>query len=65
MKTKLQHLTIAAMAIKSKCIPYVQLLDELEMTNVRALEDLIIETIYAGECFLFSFMLLLALRHFV
>ncbi|KAL5285734.1 COPS7B family protein [Megaselia abdita] len=47
MKKKLQHLTIVAMAIKSKCIPYLQLLSELEMTNVRALEDLIIEAIYA------------------
>lgn len=47
MKKKLQHLTIVTLAIKSKCIPYARLLDELHIKNVRDLEDLIIEAIYA------------------
>lgn len=49
MKKKLQHLTIVSMAIKCKCIPYSSLLEELDIKNVRDLEDLIIEAIYAGE----------------
>lgn len=47
MKKKLQHLTIVTLAIKNKCIPYGRLLEELFITNVRDLEDLIIEAIYA------------------
>lgn len=47
MKKKLQHLTIVTLAIKNKCIPYAWLLDELHIKNVRDLEDLIIEAIYA------------------
>lgn len=47
MKKKLQHLTIVSLAIKSKCIPYSELLTELDIKNVRDLEDLIIEAIYA------------------
>lgn len=47
MKKKLQHLTIVSLAIRNKCIPYARLLDELDITNVRDLEDLIIEAIYA------------------
>lgn len=47
MAKKLQHLTIVTLAIKSKCIPYSRLLDELHISNVRDLEDLIIEAIYA------------------
>ncbi|XP_018330329.1 COP9 signalosome complex subunit 7a isoform X2 [Agrilus planipennis] len=46
-KKKLQHLTIVTLATKSKCIPYNTLLDELGIKNVRDLEDLIIEAIYA------------------
>ncbi|XP_050310946.1 COP9 signalosome complex subunit 7b isoform X2 [Anthonomus grandis grandis] len=46
-KKKLQHLTIVTLATKSKCIPYDVLLKELEIKNVRDLEDLIIEAIYA------------------
>ncbi|XP_076253199.1 COP9 signalosome subunit 7 isoform X2 [Rhynchophorus ferrugineus] len=46
-KKKLQHLTIVTLATKSKCIPYDLLLKELEIKNVRDLEDLIIEAIYA------------------
>jgi len=44
---KLRQLTIVSMATKNKCLPYTQLLTELEVANVRALEDLIIEVIYA------------------
>ncbi|ALC40916.1 CSN7 [Drosophila busckii] len=47
MTKKLQHLTIVSLAIKSKSIPYVLLLNELEIDNVRHLEDIIIEAIYA------------------
>ncbi|XP_078032863.1 COP9 signalosome subunit 7 isoform X3 [Augochlora pura] len=46
-KKKLQHLTIVTLATKSRCIPYSVLLDELDIKNVRDLEDLIIEAIYA------------------
>lgn len=46
-KKKLQHLTIVTLATKSKCIPYDTLLVELDIKNVRDLEDLIIEAIYA------------------
>lgn len=49
MQKKLQHLTIVSLAIKSKSIPYAILLNELEIDNVRHLEDIIIEAIYAGE----------------
>lgn len=46
-KKKLQHLTIVTLATKTKCIPYATLLQELDMNNVRELEDLIIEAVYA------------------
>lgn len=48
---KLQHLTIATLATQEKCIPYSVLLKELDIKNVRDLEDLIIEAIYAGKYF--------------
>uniref|UniRef100_A0A6M2DS68 Putative cop9 signalosome complex subunit 7a n=1 Tax=Xenopsylla cheopis TaxID=163159 RepID=A0A6M2DS68_XENCH len=47
MCKKLQHLTIVSLAIKNKCISYNLLLEELHIANVRDLEDLIIEAIYA------------------
>lgn len=47
MCKKLQHLTIVSLAIKNKCISYNILLEELHISNVRDLEDLIIEAIYA------------------
>ncbi|GAB0096104.1 COP9 signalosome complex subunit 7 [Sergentomyia squamirostris] len=47
MQKKLQHLTIVTLAIRNKCIPYQTLLTELNISNVRDLEDLIIEAIYA------------------
>lgn len=46
-KKKLQHLTIVTLATQSKCIPYSVLLEELDIKNVRDLEDLIIEAVYA------------------
>lgn len=45
--TKLRHLTVVTLAIKNKCLPYTVLLKELNIKNVRELEDLIIEVIYA------------------
>lgn len=46
-RKKLQHLTIVTLATKSKCLPYQVLLEQLNIKNVRDLEDLIIEAIYA------------------
>ncbi|KAL5490798.1 hypothetical protein EMCRGX_G015982 [Ephydatia muelleri] len=48
--TKLKHLTIVTLAAKCWSIPYSTLLRELDIaaSNVRELEDLIIEAIYAG-----------------
>ncbi|XP_033896398.1 COP9 signalosome complex subunit 7a isoform X1 [Acipenser ruthenus] len=46
-KNKLRHLSIVTLAANLKCLPYSLLLTELEMRNVRELEDLIIEAIYA------------------
>lgn len=46
MLTKLRSLTIISLAADSKCIPYSVLLTSLGLTNVRELEDLIIEIIY-------------------
>lgn len=54
MIKKLQHLTIVTMAIRSKVIKYKDLLVELDIKNVRDLEDLIIEAIYAGSFFCLS-----------
>lgn len=49
MKKKLKHLTIVTMAISNKCIGYSDLLEQLDIGCVRELEDLIIESIYAGK----------------
>lgn len=48
MLKKLKHLTIVSMAIENKCLAYKDLQNQLDITNVRDLEDLIIEAIYAG-----------------
>lgn len=45
--TKLRQLTIVSLATKTKHIPYSVLLQELDIQNLRTLEDLIIEVIYA------------------
>lgn len=44
---KLRHLSIITLATKCKTIPYNLLLNELDIKNVRELEDLIIEAFYA------------------
>ncbi|XP_038642112.1 COP9 signalosome complex subunit 7a-like [Scyliorhinus canicula] len=46
-KNKMRHLSIVSMAARVKSIPYSVLLLELELKNLRELEDLIIEAIYA------------------
>nr|AAC33904.1 COP9 complex subunit 7b [Mus musculus] len=45
-QNKLNHLTILSLASRMKCIPYSVLLKDLEMRNLRELEDLIIEAVY-------------------
>ncbi|KAL4221022.1 COP9 signalosome complex subunit 7b [Mactra antiquata] len=47
MLNKLRQLTMVSLATKTKCIPYRILLEELDIPNLRTLEDLIIEVIYA------------------
>lgn len=50
MDKKLKHLTILTMATQRKTLPYDELMSELDLNNnVRHLEDIIIEAIYAGE----------------
>lgn len=63
MKKKLKHLTIVTMAISDKCIAYSDLLEQLDIGCVRELEDLIIESIYAG-LFNFTFSPILSNTHF-
>lgn len=58
MEKKLKHLTIVTMAIRNKCISYTDLLDQLDIKNVRELEDLIIESIYSGMPRLLLFIIL-------
>ncbi|XP_029471030.1 COP9 signalosome complex subunit 7b isoform X1 [Rhinatrema bivittatum] len=45
-RNKLKHLTIVSLASRMKCIPYSVLLKDLDMRNLRELEDLIIEAVY-------------------
>jgi len=45
---KLKQLTIASLAVKSRVIPYSVLQKELDIAQVRDLEDLIIDSIYIG-----------------
>lgn len=50
MDKKLKHLTILTLATQRKTLPYDELMVELDLkNNVRHLEDIIIEAIYAGE----------------
>lgn len=56
MKRKLQYLTIVTMATLNKCIPYKDLLVQLDIDNVRDLEDLIIESIYSGTNAVHTFL---------
>ncbi|XP_060618605.1 COP9 signalosome complex subunit 7a [Anolis sagrei] len=46
-KNKLRHLSVVTLASKLKCIPYAVLLEQLQLKNVRQLEDLVIEAVYA------------------
>lgn len=48
MERKLKHLTILTLATQRKTLPYDELMIELDIKNVRHLEDIIIEAIYAG-----------------
>ena len=44
---KLKQLTIVSLAQKQKVVPYTTLQESLDITNLRELEDLVIESIYA------------------
>lgn len=48
MKKKLQLLTLASMATKSRMIKYSELQNELDIKGIRELEDLIIEGVSAN-----------------
>jgi len=48
MITKLKQLTVVTFASKHKTLPYGLLLKELELSNIRELEDMIIECVYQG-----------------
>ncbi|KAF4623791.1 hypothetical protein D9613_001386 [Agrocybe pediades] len=43
---KLKHLTIVSLATERRILPYADLLQSLDVSNVRELEDLIIDAIY-------------------
>ncbi|KDR68808.1 hypothetical protein GALMADRAFT_231131 [Galerina marginata CBS 339.88] len=43
---KLKHLTIVSLAADRRILPYADLLEALDISNVRELEDLIIDAIY-------------------
>lgn len=47
MEKKLKHLTILTLATRQKTLKYDDLMEELGIKNVRHLEDIIIEAIYA------------------
>jgi len=48
MSTKLRQLTIVSLSADNKVIPYTVLLQQLDIPNVRELEDLIIDCVYQG-----------------
>lgn len=48
MEKKLKHLTVLTLATQRKTLPYDELMIELDIKNVRHLEDLVIEAFYAG-----------------
>jgi len=48
MTIKLKQLTIVALSAERKVIPYSILLQQLDIQNVRELEDLVIECVYQG-----------------
>lgn len=45
---KLKKLTLVSIAMESKIIPYENLMRELDISNVRTIEDLIIDCMYLG-----------------
>ncbi|TMW60542.1 hypothetical protein Poli38472_000584 [Pythium oligandrum] len=45
---KLRKLTTLSLAQKSKIVPYETLMKELDVTTIRELEDILIDTIYSG-----------------
>ncbi|XP_034001650.1 COP9 signalosome complex subunit 7a, partial [Trematomus bernacchii] len=45
-RNKLRHLSIISLASNLKCLPYSLLLQQLELKNVRELEDLLIDAVY-------------------
>ncbi|KAL3980544.1 alpha-tectorin [Sarotherodon galilaeus] len=45
-RNKLRHLSIISLASNLKCLPYSLLLQQLDLKNVRELEDLLIEAVY-------------------
>lgn len=45
---KLKQLTVVSLAAQNKVIPYASLLRDLELTDTRTVEDVIIEGMYAG-----------------
>ncbi|KAI9310659.1 hypothetical protein BX666DRAFT_1818669, partial [Dichotomocladium elegans] len=47
-RTKLRHLSIVTLSETSRTLPYNVLQNQLDMPNVRMLEDLIIDAIYQG-----------------
>ncbi len=47
MDIKLKHLTILTLATQRKTLSYDELMTELDIKNIRHLEDLIIGAIYA------------------
>jgi COP9 signalosome complex subunit 7 len=44
--TKLKHLTLVSLAMEKRILPYQQLLEVLQISTIRELEDLIIDAIY-------------------
>ena len=47
-KTKLRQLSLVSLARKASVVPYDAIGEALEVTEQRDLEDLVIETVYAG-----------------
>jgi hypothetical protein len=48
MVVKLRQLSLVSLAHGAKKVPYATLQAQLGVSNVRELEDLIIDTVYAG-----------------
>jgi len=46
--SKLKHLSLASLAMQRRILPYVTLQSALDLSSIRALEDVIIDAIYLG-----------------